>query len=73
MEKKVEETFVHPLSTKHDKYKGLLELVTDYGYPIEKYFYETKDHYVNCVFRVSGQRGTKPKENWGKRKPVIIY
>jgi len=35
-------------------------MVTDYGYPIEKHFYETADHYINCVHRISGPRGAKP-------------
>jgi hypothetical protein len=44
---------------KKDKYKTLMEMVRDYDYPIEKHFYETKDNYINCVFRISGPRGTK--------------
>ena len=60
---------------KKDKYKTLMEMVRDYDYPIEKHFYETKDNYVNCVFRISGPRGTKAQENakLNLRKPVIIY
>jgi len=55
--------------------KGLMEMITDNGYPVEKYFYETKDHYINCVFRISGHRGTKAADNLksGKQKPVVIY
>jgi len=45
--------------SKKDKYKTLMEMVRDYDYPIEKHYYETKDNYINCVFRISGPRGTK--------------
>ena len=51
------------IQTKEDKFKTFVELVTDYDYPIEKHFYETKDNYINCVFRISGPRGTKAIEN----------
>lgn len=50
-------------------------MVTDYQYPIEKYFYETKDGYINSVFRISGGKGTKPWDNekLNFKKPVVIY
>lgn len=38
-------------------------MVTDYNYPIEKYFYETKDKYINLVFRISGPKGSSVAEN----------
>ena len=44
-------------------HKSLLELITDYDYPIEKHFYETKDYYINCVHRISGPRHTKAIDN----------
>ena len=57
-----------------------MKAVRDYGYPIERHFYTTKDNYINCVFRVSGPRGTTAEENAIKRrgegftpKPVILY
>jgi len=43
---------------KKDKYKTFVEIVRDNNYPIEKHFYTTKDYYINCVFRISGPRGT---------------
>jgi hypothetical protein len=60
---------------KKDKYKTFFELVKDYDYPIEKYFYETKDNYINCVFRISGPRGTQAINNskLNIKKPVVIY
>lgn len=56
-------------------------MVADHGYPIEKYFYTTSDNYINCVFRISGRKGTKSWDNHklylldpaATRKPVIIY
>jgi phosphoserine phosphatase len=48
------------VTAKHDKYKSLMEMVSDYNYPIEKYFYTTKDNYINCLFRISGPKGSKP-------------
>ena len=50
-------------------------MVTDHGYPIEKYFYTTADGYINCVYRISGPRGTKAWENEAAKikKPVAIY
>lgn len=51
------------LTTKKDKYKNLMEMVIDYDYPIEKHFYTTKDGYINCVFRISGPRGTSAINN----------
>lgn len=52
-----------------------MEIVKDYGYPIEKHYYKTKDHYINCVFRISGPRGTNPLQNekFNNGKPVVIY
>lgn len=52
-----------------------MEMVADYDYPIEQDFYRTKDGYLNKVFRISGPRGTKAKENAKSTvvKPVIIY
>ncbi len=60
---------------KHDKYKSLLELVVSYNYPIEKYFYETKDGHINCVYRISGPKYTKAWENehLNQKRPVVIY
>ena len=57
---------------KKDKYKNLIEMVTDYSYPIEKHFYETKDFYINCVHRIKGKRGT-PNTLKVNSKPVVIY
>ncbi len=71
--RKVESTVEQGLADKHDKYKSLLEMVTDYGYPIEKHFYETKDNYINTVYRISGPRFTKPIDNINKVRPVVIY
>lgn len=51
-----EEKEIGPFSK--DRYKHLVQIVRDYGYPIEKHFYTTKDHYINCVFRICGPRGT---------------
>ena len=71
--KKIEESLETKPHEKDDCHKSLLEMVTDYGYPIEKHFYETEDHYINCVHRISGPRGTKAVDNWSKKRPVIIY
>jgi hypothetical protein len=51
------EDVVDAFSYKKDKYKTLMELITDYDYPIEKHFYNTEDGYINCVFRIPGPRG----------------
>jgi len=74
VEDKTKEVFL-PLTLKKDKYKSLIEMVSDYDYPIEKHFYETKDKYINAVFRISGPRGTTAQANklLGERKPVVIY
>ena len=66
---------VNPKMLKADKYKKFTEMVSDYNYPIEKHFYETEDKYVNCVFRISGPRGTRAIDNakLPYKKPVIIY
>jgi len=68
------------LTLKKDKYKTLMEMVVDYDYPIEKHFYTTEDGYINCVFRISGPRGTTAANNamlnngiFTNRKPVVIY
>lgn len=60
---------------KKDKYKTFIEIVRDSNYPIEKHFYTTKDHYINCVFRISGPRGTTALQNEknAQSKPVLIY
>jgi hypothetical protein len=52
-----------------------MEMVVDYDYPIEKHFYTTSDGYINCVFRISGPRGTQAINNkyFAKKKPVVIY
>ena len=58
-----------------DKYKGLMRMVKDYGYPIEKHFYSTDDDYINCLFRINGGRGTQAKDNniEAIKKPVLLY
>jgi len=63
------------LTIKKDKYKTLMEMVIDYNYPIEKHFYTTEDGYINCVFRISGPRGTTAANNamLNNKKPVVIY
>ena len=43
---------------KKDRYKPLMAVIRDHGYPIERHFYETQDGYINCVHRISGPRGT---------------
>lgn len=55
-----------------DKFKSLIEMVSDYGYPMEKFFYETDDMYINCVHRIKGKRGTKIEAEV-TQKPVVIY
>ena len=57
------------LTAKPDKLKSLMQIVKDYGFPIEQHFYETEDGYINRVFRISGPRGSKPSEG----RPVVIY
>ena len=63
------------IGQKHDKYKTLIEMVTDHDFPIEKYFYKTQDGYINCVYRISGAKGTKAWDNekLNLKKPVVIY
>ena len=46
-----------------DRYKPLFVSIRENGYPVEKHFYETEDSYINCVFRISGPKGTDAKEN----------
>jgi hypothetical protein len=61
-------------ASKKDKYKTLFEMVSDYGFPIEKHFYETEDFYINCVHRISGPRGTCARANQAEGgRPVVIY
>lgn len=61
-----------PPGSKPDKFKTLFEMVQGYNYPIEKYFYYTKDGYINSVFRIKGPPGTPVTEEvFGK--PVVIY
>lgn len=55
-------------------------VIRDHGYPCEKHFFTTKDHYINCVFRISGPRGSTAKKNKASRaeagyrpKPVLLY
>ena len=66
--------------TKKDRYKSLIHVIRDHLYPCERHFYTTKDNYINCVFRISGQRGTTAEENANARladgyrpKPVMLY
>ena len=47
------------MTEKPDKYKSLIEMVSDYDYPIEQHFYETQDGYINRVHRIAGPRGSK--------------
>ena len=63
------------LTVKKDKYKKFMEMVIDYGYPIEKHCYTTEDGYINTVFRISGPRGTTAINNsqCDESKPVVIY
>jgi len=63
-------------AVKRDKFKTLIEMVSDYGYPIEKHFYTTADGYINCVHRIPGPIGTKVRLNSAtkkNKKPVVIY
>jgi lysosomal acid lipase/cholesteryl ester hydrolase len=71
--KRAEDATAEVITKKHDKYKSLLEMVRDYEYPVEKHFYETKDSYINCVYRISGPRYSKPQENAKAKRPVVIY
>ena len=57
-----------PDTTNKDRYKHLMTVVRDYGYPIERHFYTTKDNYINCIFRISGPRGTTAEENANMRE-----
>ena len=57
-----------------------MRVVRDYGYPIERHFYTTKDNYINCIFRISGPRGTTAEQNANIRdqegyrpRPVALY
>lgn len=59
------------LTLKPDKYKSVIEMVKDYDYPIEQYFYTTQDGYINRVHRICGPRGTQPGQFC--KRPVIIY
>ena len=67
--------YMQTFGVKKDKYKTFVEIVRDHNYPIEKHFYTTKDHYINCVFRISGPRGTSALQNekLAQAKPVLIY
>ena len=64
---------VDAITYKKDKYKTFFEMVTSYDYPIEKTFYETSDGHINCLFRISGPRGTHARDNTNTGKPVIVY
>ena len=49
-----------------------------WGYPLEKHKYHTKDGYINTVYRIPGPKGTPTtigQEGSKKRlrKPVVIY
>ena len=63
-----------------DRYKNLMMVVRDQGYPMERHYYTTKDNYINCAFRISGPRGTTAEQNANARvqegyetKPVMLY
>jgi pimeloyl-ACP methyl ester carboxylesterase len=62
-------------SFKKDKYKTLLRIITDYGFPFEKHYYETQDEYINCLHRISGPKETTVAENRKryKQRPVLLY
>ena len=55
--------YMQTFGVKKDHYKTFVEIVRDCNYPIEKHFYTTKDHYINCVFRISGPRGSNALQN----------
>jgi len=50
-------------SGKKDRYKSLMMVVRGHGYPFEKHYITTEDNYINCVFRISGPRGTTAEQN----------
>ena len=42
------------------KFPSLRRLIyNDFGYPLEKYVYQTEDGYINSVYRIPGPKGTK--------------
>ena len=52
-----------------DRYKPFMKAARDHGYPVEKHFYQTADHHINCVFRIPG-----PKQTSGPavKRPVVL-
>lgn len=60
---------------KKDKYKTVQETIETAGYPFERFYYETKDNYINCTHRISGPKGSKAQENAASKeaKPVVLY
>lgn len=75
-----EEKEINTDGTKKDRYKCLMSVIKDHGYPCEKHFITTEDNYINCAYRISGPRGTNAEQNATERsssdarpKPVVLY
>ena len=47
-----------------------MSIVKDHGYRIEKHFYETKDNYINCAFRIPGPK--KDESASVANRPVLL-
>ena len=63
------------LTAKNDSERTYYQLIKDSGYPVESYFYETEDGYINKVIRINGPRDTDASMNLKSgpiHKPVVI-
>ena len=48
---------------KVDKFGTIFEICELYGYPLEKFIYQTKDGHYNTVFHINGMKGTNAQAN----------
>lgn len=48
------------------------QIILRYGYPFERFHYETDDGFILSAFRISGGKGSRPEEIYKKKKPVVL-
>jgi len=47
-------------------------IILRYGYPFERFHYETDDGFILSIFRISGGKGSRPEDIYKKQKPVVL-
>ena len=51
---------------------SVCQIITKYGYPYERLFYDTEDGFYLIAFRISGGKGARPEDIYKTKKPVVV-